>query len=92
MKRILAGLTVAVCVFGAAGLAWAQAEQPPLHVVVSYFKVAPGMQDAYRDHLVNVSKKNLDHFLAALTFFSPDANLVKGPRGWRGRGARTPAQ
>jgi hypothetical protein len=28
--------------------------------------------------MINVSTKNLDHFLAALTFFSPDAKLIKG--------------
>ena len=28
--------------------------------------------------MVNVSTKNLDHFLAALTFFSPNAKLIKG--------------
>lgn len=28
--------------------------------------------------MINVATKNLDHFLAALTFFSPNAKLIKG--------------
>lgn len=57
MNRILSGLTVALCVCAAEGSAGAQAAQPEYHVVLTYIKTAPGMQDAYRDHLVNVSTK-----------------------------------
>ncbi|BCS35420.1 hypothetical protein TBR22_A46470 [Luteitalea sp. TBR-22] len=57
MNRILSGLTVALCLGAAEGSALAQAAQPEYHVVLTYIKTAPGMQDAYRDHLVNVSSK-----------------------------------
>ena len=57
MKRILAGVA-AVCVLGGAWLAQAQQPaEPELYVVVSYFKTAPGMQDAYREFVTGTSKK-----------------------------------
>ena len=64
MKRILAGIAVAVCVFGGAGLARAQqAAEPELYVVISYFKTAPGMQDAYREFVTGTSKKFYEEML-----------------------------
>jgi hypothetical protein len=57
MSRILWGLAVALCAFAAEGRVWAQTPQPEYHVVLTYIKVAPGMADAYRDHLVKVSAK-----------------------------------
>ena len=65
MKRILAGVAVVVCLFGTGvGMARAQqAAEPELHAVVSYFKTAPGMQDAYREFVTTTSKKFYEELL-----------------------------
>jgi hypothetical protein len=63
MKRILSGLTVALCVCAAEGSAWAQAAPTEYHAVLTYIMTAPGMQDAYRDQLVNVSTKFYEEML-----------------------------
>ncbi len=63
MNTILSGVTVALCVCAAEGSVWAQAAQPEYHVVLTYIKTAPGMQDAYREHLVKVSTKFYEQVL-----------------------------
>lgn len=60
MKRALSAVTAAALVCGAAVTASAQQAppaQPDVHVVVSYFKAAPGQAEAYREYLSTFSKK-----------------------------------
>jgi hypothetical protein len=60
MKRVLSVVTAAALVCGAAVTAsaqQAQPAQPDVHVVVAYFKAAPGQAEAYREYLTTVSKK-----------------------------------
>ncbi len=63
MKRILSGLTVALCVCATEGSALAQAAPTEYHAVITYIMTAPGMGDAYRDQLVNVSAKFYEEML-----------------------------
>ena len=54
---------MALCVCAAEGSAWAQAAPTEYHAVLTYIMTAPGMQDAYRDQLVNVSTKFYEEML-----------------------------
>ena len=65
MKGIVSRFAVAVCLVAVSTFSWAQqpAEPPELHVVVSYFKTAPGMQDAYREFVTSTSKKFYEEVL-----------------------------
>jgi hypothetical protein len=56
-----------VCLFTAlsGGAALAQQAQPDLYVTVSYIKVLPGQEDAYRTYLTTTAKKFYQEMMAA---------------------------
>ena len=71
LSRLSLAFVVAfTALFGANALA--QQAQPDLYVVVSYIKVVPGQEAAYRSYLTSTAKKVYQELMAA------DANLL----GW----------
>jgi len=69
LSRLSLALVVAfTALFGANALA--QQAQPDLYVVVSYIKVVPGQEAAYRSYLTSTAKKVYQELMAA------DANLL----------------
>ena len=69
LSRLSLAFVVAfTALFGASALA--QQAQPDLYVVVSYIKVVPGQEAAYRSYLTSTAKKVYQELMAA------DANLL----------------
>jgi hypothetical protein len=63
LVRVSLALVVLLALF--CGTALAQPAQPDLYVVVSYIKVAPGQEDAYRAYVTTTGKKLFQELMAA---------------------------